>query len=336
MKIRWGVIGAGGIAVNRTIPGMLASGSSTVAAVMRTDERKLAEVQARFPMAQGYVSVSEMLRDSGNLDAVYIASPVKFHLEHALACAAAGKPMLIEKPIGMNLGELEAIREACENAGVFFDGALMMRYHALHRKMRDAVRAGVIGDVVSIRMSFCFRYPEMAGAWRQRKEIGGGGVFMDLGPHCLDLVQFVSGRKIKRVAAFMDTMTFTYEVEDSASVLAELEGGGHALLSMHFNIPEDVAETRFDVYGTEGALLAGGTLGQEERGTLRLKRTGTVAAEEIQYEAGNLYAKEIDGFAELMNNRCRWSEAMDGQQELQRTLDAVYEAASLQETNGEG
>src|SRR5690625_5043887 len=213
-KVNWGIIGAGAIAVNRTIPGMLRSNTSNLVAVNRTNKTKLKEVQAKFDVKNAYTKVEELVRDP-EVDAVYIASPVKYHVEHALAAAKAKKPILLEKPIGMNVREVELIQDECNRNGVFFDAALMMRYHELHQKMRQMIADGSIGELVSIRMDFCFWYPPQPSAWRLEKAVGGGGVFMDLGPHMVDLVQYITGRNVLKVHSLIDTLTFSYEVEDS-------------------------------------------------------------------------------------------------------------------------
>jgi 1,5-anhydro-D-fructose reductase (1,5-anhydro-D-mannitol-forming) len=326
VKLRWGVIGAGGIAINRTIPGILLSPQSSLVAINRTNRDELAKLQEKFGVIQGYLDAEQLVRNP-DIDAVYIASPVKFHLEHALAAARAGKHILLEKPLGLHAREVMAIRQACEDNHVFFEGALMMRQHELHKQMRNLVAAGHIGQLVSMRLEFCFWYPPQASAWRLEKGIGGGGVFMDLGPHLIDLVQYVSGTTVQRANAMMDTISFPYEVEDSASVVMKLNGGGHALLSTHFNIPYDVSTKRFEVLGTEGILIAEETLGQEEQGTLKIKRTGESSFQVIPHTSGNLYTKQIDHFIALTQNPDMWSTCMDDQVQLQTVLDQVYDSA---------
>lgn len=326
MKLRWGVIGAGGIAVNRTIPGILLSPRSSLVALNRTNKDELAKLQKQFDVSHGYLEAEQLVKNP-DIDAVYIASPVKFHLEHALMAARAGKHILLEKPLGLHVREVEAIRQACEENHVFFNGALMMRQHELHKRMRDMVAAGQIGQLVSMRLEFCFWYAPQLPAWRLDKRIGGGGVFMDLGPHLVDLVQYVSGRTVQQASAMMDTISFPYEVEDSASVVMKLDGGGHALMSMHFNIPDDVSTKRFEVLGTEGILIAEETIGQEERGTLRFKRKGEPSFENIPYTSGNLYTKQVEHFIELIQKPQMWSACMDNQVQLQSVLDQVYESA---------
>jgi len=337
MTVKWGIIGAGGIAVNRVIPAMKRSAQCAVEAVMRTDPIKLEEVRWQFDVPGGYTSVDELLAHPG-IDAVYIASPVHAHLEAAVKCAQAGIPAFIEKPVGLNAQEMLAMRQACRQNGVFFDGALMMGFHGLHRMARELITSGAIGDPVAARMDFSFWYPPSDNAWRQLKSLGGGGVFMDLGPHCLHLLQFVTGRQVKHVrGALVNTQTFSYEVEDSATVLLELEGGLHATVSTHFNLPEGHAANRAEFYGTQGAIVLDGTMGQVEGGKMICRtRDGDGATdvreivsprepEEAKY---SLYVSELEHFIELMNVPSRWEAAMEEQIVLQSLIDDIYRIGS--------
>lgn len=340
-KIRLAIIGAGGIAEKRVIPALQGSERFTIEAIMRTDPIKLGELQRRFHIPNGYTSVAELLANP-DVDAVYIASPVHVHAEQAIQAANAGKMILLEKPAGMNRSEVEAIREACRRNGVFFAGALMMRYHRLHERMREMIADGCIGKPVTVRIDFHFAYPDQHGAWRQIKRLGGGGVLMDLGPHCFDTLQAMLGCRIAKVkSAFMNTQTYHYEVEDSATIVLEVEGGAHAVVSVHFNIPEEVSATRFEVFGTEGRLHAEGTLGQVEAGQLHVWRANSdgqasltmdslderIEKEEpgLQY---SLYVKEFERFETSMRNPAIWESVMEEQIALQTLLDTCYQLAS--------
>ena len=98
----------------------------------------------------------------------------------------------------------------------------MMRFGALNQQIKKFIADGNIGQVVSAKAQFTCWYPDMPGNWRQSKKNGGGGAMMDMGVHCIDLMQYVTGSKVKQVAAFHDTLTFHYEVEDTSTVLMRL------------------------------------------------------------------------------------------------------------------
>ena len=123
-KIKWGVIGSGGIARRRTIPeGMVPAENAVLHTVFDIDRQANEEVAQEFG-AKAAGSINELL-ESG-IDAVYVASPANLHLEHVMACAGAGKHVLCEKPLGMNVDEAEKMISACRDAGITLGTALMI------------------------------------------------------------------------------------------------------------------------------------------------------------------------------------------------------------------
>ena len=104
----------------------------------------------------------------------------------------------------------------------------------------------------------------MENAWRQSREKAGGGALIDMGMHCIDLMQYVTGSPVREVAAFNDTLTFRYPVEDSSIALLRLENGAQCVVQSNFNIrtpPQGSA----GVLGTRGRLLGDGVLCQTRR-----------------------------------------------------------------------
>ena len=98
MKVKWGVIGAGGIADRRTIPGLLLAKNAELAAVMEVN-MELAEIlRAKYGAKKAYDNIDSLLADNG-VDAVYIATPVIYHKKQIIKAARAKKHILVEKPV---------------------------------------------------------------------------------------------------------------------------------------------------------------------------------------------------------------------------------------------
>ncbi len=155
----------------------------------------------------------------------------------------------------------------------------------------------------------------MPGNWRQSKKNGGGGAMMDMGVHCIDLMQYVTGSKVKQVAAFHDTLTFHYEVEDTSTVLMRLENGCECVVQSNFNIPDEASKWRLEFFGDQGHLVGENIIGQIDGGTLDAMFCGEVGGydaqqdaknvkgEQLDVEFGNMYAREIESFANsILNN----------------------------------
>uniref|UniRef100_A0A7S2AN96 D-xylose 1-dehydrogenase (NADP(+), D-xylono-1,5-lactone-forming) n=1 Tax=Octactis speculum TaxID=3111310 RepID=A0A7S2AN96_9STRA len=110
-EVRWGIIGVGDVCEKKAGPGLYKSVGSSLQAVMRRTKSKAEEFAQRHDVPAAYDSVDDLLGDT-QVNAVYIASPVGNHLEHALAAAAAGKPTLLEKPIARCEDEAQRIVQA--------------------------------------------------------------------------------------------------------------------------------------------------------------------------------------------------------------------------------
>ncbi len=334
-KIRWGVIGAGGIADRRTIPGMLLCDNAELTAVMEANQALAEKCRAKWNCARAYDSVEALLADP-QIDAVYIASPVVMHAQQAMLAADAGKHILIEKPLAMTWEEGRRVLEHCEAKGVRIAAGLMMRFGSYVQVMKRAIAEGKIGRPVSGYSQFTCWYPDMPGVWRQSKAAGGGGAMMDMGVHCIDLMQYVLGSRVRQVASFQDTLSFRYEVEDSSMVMLRMENGVQCVVQSNFNIPDEAAKWRLEFFGDQGRLMGQGVIGQVDGGTLdalflgpqggydAVQNAKAVEGEHIDVTFGNLYQREIDSFCRsLLTGAPLEAPASDALQ-VQRVLEAAY------------
>ena len=128
MKINWGVIGCGGIAFRRTIPGLVLSENSNLVAVMDTNFDAAKTVQKEFDAKYAFDNVEDLLAVD-EIDAVYIATPVFCHKDQVMKAATAKKHILLEKPMGLTLEDSVEIKEFCEKQGVKLGVGLMMRFN---------------------------------------------------------------------------------------------------------------------------------------------------------------------------------------------------------------
>ncbi len=265
MTIRWGVIGAGGIADRRTIPeGIVPSPKCELAAVMDADPARAKAVAAKYGVRHCFTRIEDLLALK-EVDAVYIATPNYLHHAQTLAAASAGKHVLVEKPFAMTLAEGEEMIAACQKAHVKLQAGYLMRFHAHHQRLKAMVEAGDLGQLVFGRAQLTCWYPDIPGAWRQDPAQGGGGALMDMGTHCLDLLEMFLG-PIRELAAFARTLTFNYAVEDSATVLVRFQSGAQGVVDVNFNVPDEAAQNVLEVRGTKGAVLADHTIGQDAGG----------------------------------------------------------------------
>lgn len=333
--LKWGVIGAGGIADRRTIPGIISANNAELIAVMDVNMKLAEYVREKYQAKRAYDKFEDLLADP-EIEAVYIATPVIYHKEQVVKAAIAGKHILVEKPIGLTVSEGEEIIAECKKNNVKAASGLMMRYHAYHQKMRELVYNGEIGQIVSCRAQLTCWYPDMEGAWRQDKNMSGGGALIDLGIHCIDLIQYVTNSKAVKVIGMVDTKTFVYNVDDSGSILFETDNGANCYVDVNFNIPDEAARCRFEVYGTKGSMLAEGTISQVEGGKLDVVVSDSTRVYDAQQERvdvapvdvdvvfGNMYTKEIESFSDSVLNASEIEVPLDDALQVQKVIEAAY------------
>lgn len=334
-KIRWGVIGAGGIADRRTIPGMMLCDNAELVAVMEVNTELAEQSRAKWNCKRAYDNEEDLLADP-EIDAVYIASPVICHARQAMAAADAGKHILIEKPLAVTAKKGEEVVRYCREKGVKIAAGFMMRFGTHVQEMKKAIAENKIGRVVSGYAQFTCWYPDMPGNWRQSKKNGGGGCLMDMGVHCIDLMQYITGSKVTEVMALNDTLSFEYEVEDSSTVLMRLENGCQCVVQSNFNIPDAAAKWRLEFFGEQGRLLGDNIIGQIDGGTLDTifiekqgaynakQDTNEAYAQSIDAEFGNMYAREIASFSNSLINGIPVEVPAEDAVYVQEVVEAAY------------
>lgn len=335
-KIKWGVIGSGGIAKRRTIPeGISKAGNAELSAVFDIDAQVNAEVAEKFGARQAG-SIDELL--DAQSDAIYIATPAHLHAEQVRACAKAARHVLCEKPLGMTVAEAQEMIEVCEQMGVKLGCAFMMRFVAQHQYALKLIKEGKLGRPTYARAQLSCWYPPIEGAWRQDPATGGGGALIDMGGHCIDLLEMFFG-KVVRVSCFINNTIHDYKSEDSAVAMLFFENGALGTVDTFFCIPDNSSKNVLELYGSKGAILAKGTIGQAPAGEMvtfleqdseeydaqqaRTEAQGIVIAP----EPVNTYQAEIEEFSQAI---------IDGREPLisgelglrsQKVLTACYESA---------
>ena len=327
-KIRFGIIGSGGIARKRTIPGIMLSKNASVEAIMDLNETSLNEVGEEFGVAKRYASVEEILADK-DIDAVYIATPVFCHKEQVFAAADAGKHILLEKPMGLTSKDGEEMEKYCKEKGVLLGVGFMMRLHGAHTEIKRMIDDGKIGTVVSAFAKFNCDYPASKQLWRQSKAYSAGGTMMDMGIHCIDLLTYLTSLKISEVTGITGNQIHKYpDTEDAGTGIFKMDNGAIFTVEANFNLPDELGGCKFEIYGTEGTIVAEGTLGQVETGEVRYKLMSEIdrSWQTLSYESGNMYTKETSLFAEAILSGSPVPVPASEAILDQKVVEAVYES----------
>jgi predicted dehydrogenase len=219
--------------------------------------------------------------------------------------------VLCEKPLGRTVAEAEAMEAACRKAGVRFGTAFMMRLQRQHQVAAQMVREGQLGQPVFARAQLSCWYPPMPRAWRQDPALGGGGSLIDMGSHCLDLLEMFFG-PVKKLSCFVRNSIHAYRSEDSAVVMLEFANGALGTVDTFFCLQDNSSKNALELYGSKGGILATGTIGQASAGEmtayLQADTAGYDAAQlratdggiKIAPEPRNIYRAEVEDFSQAL------------------------------------
>ena len=244
---RLGLIGAG--RMGRTHLRALA-GSSTVAVTAIAEP--IAAVRATVAAAgRAVFERVDQLLDAGRIDGVLIAAPSDRHLELVTQAAAAGLPILCEKPCGLSSDEIRAAEEAAESHHVPIQVAYWRRYVPVLQGLRQRIERAELGDV-HLLASFQWDGQPPAAAFLAHS----GGIFIDMGVHEFDQIRWLSGQEFGEIHAVSGPRSEQPGVAgdvDSAQAIARLSRGGSAFVSLGRYFPGgDMA--RIEVFGTRDAV----------------------------------------------------------------------------------
>jgi 1,5-anhydro-D-fructose reductase (1,5-anhydro-D-mannitol-forming) len=251
--VRWGMIGCGDVAEVKGGPAFQKAERSSLVAVMRRDRGKAEDYAHRHGVPKVYADAARLIADP-EIDAICIATPPSSHLEYAVMAARAGKPVYVEKPMARTHGECQEMIAAC--AGVPLFVAHYRRALPRFVKVKELVDSGAIGTprVVTVTLR---QPPDPAHAdrahppWRVVPAIAGGGLFVDLASHTLDLLDYFLG-PVARVAGGAANQGHFYDAEDLVTAQLEFASGVHGVGAWCFTSGDEV--DRAEIVGSRGAI----------------------------------------------------------------------------------
>ncbi|WP_160151914.1 Gfo/Idh/MocA family protein [Microbulbifer sp. ALW1] len=253
-NINWGIIGCGNVTELKSGPAFNKVPGSSLLAVMRRDREKLLDYAQRHRVPKTYVSADELIGDP-EIDAIYVATPPGSHREYALKIASANKHCCLEKPMALNFAECEEIAAAFAGK----DAQLFVAYYRRSLPRFNQVKAwidgGKIGDIRHINWSYA-RAPSAADLspeydWRTDPAVSGGGHFVDLACHGLDLFMHLAGdiREAKGIAVNQQNL---YDAEDAVSACWVFDSGATGAGFWNFGASEYRDEVM--IYGSRGTI----------------------------------------------------------------------------------
>ena len=293
-KVSWGLIGCGDISRKRVAPALRDSASCELVAVSRK-RAELAESFARdFGARRWYSDWQELLSDP-DVDAVYVATPVHLHAEQTIAAAEAGKHVLCEKPMALNVADCDRMIAACRANNVKLGVAYYRHFYPAVRRVKELVDSGELGVPVVVQVN-AFEWfdptPSDARSWLIRKGLSGGGPMFDFGCHRIEVLLDVFG-KVRDVKATLANTFFDREVEDVATAVFQFERGTCGTLTVTHAAREP--QDTFDLFCSHGSIH----IPVLNEGTMRVVTSDGERIEAHQ-NASNIHQPLIDDFASAL------------------------------------
>lgn len=250
--IKWGVLGTAGIAGGCTIPGMQKADNCELYAIAGRNEAKVNDFMSRFGFKKGYVGYEKLLEDP-DVQAVYIPLPNDIHKEWVIKALRAGKHVLCEKPMALNVKDAFEMYEEAKNNGCILMEAFAYLHSPYMESLISDVKSGIIGDILYIDTSFATQgYEE---DFRLHREQGGGMVY-DVGCYCTTMILSLVDSEVESVKAVAEMTDLG--VDNLTTAIMKFENGTRAALTVGMVLGEN-SNARYDrlyIKGTKGAIYS--------------------------------------------------------------------------------
>lgn len=319
--VRWGLMGCGDISRKRVAPALRDAAGSELVAVNRARVELAEDFAREFGARRWHADWRELLADD-EIDAVYVATPVSLHAEQTIAAAEAGKHVLCEKPMAMDVAECDRMIAACRANGVALSIAYYRHFYPVIHRVREILAAGEIGRPVLAQINAFERFNPQPGQdryWFVKRALAGGGPMMDFGCHRIEVLMHLLG-KVERTTADLDSILFDdREVEDTAIALLQFHDRTRAVLTVTHAARE--SRDTLDLFGSEGSIH----IPVLNHGEMMIT---TVSGErrELHPPHPNIHQPLIEDFIDAVRNQR--APAVDGEtgREVARIEEEIYAA----------
>ncbi|NMB96266.1 MAG: Gfo/Idh/MocA family oxidoreductase [Clostridiaceae bacterium] len=336
-KIKIGIIGTGNIAQNAHIPSYLKQKDVEIVAVCDINETRVKEVADKYNIKH-YTTKIEDLVSVDEVDAVSVCTNNNAHMAAAVAAAKAGKHILCEKPMAMDVSQAEAMLKAAKENNVIFMMGFVNRFRADTKVIKTLYDAGKFGDVYYARAVWLRRRGTPLG-WFTDLSKSGGGPVIDIGVHVIDLAWYLMGKpkplsvssvtydkigdyKTKGVSRWIafDTDNLVFETEDSAAGLIRFENGASMSFDVSWAINAKEIGSHAQIFGSKAGARTNPLEIYDEQENYLIDSTPVVNSE-------NAFDNEISHFLEcIRENKQPICPAEDGFY-VQKILNGIYDSA---------
>lgn len=293
-KIRWGILSTAKIGMQKVIPAIQnATNCEVVAISSRTQEK--AEKAAKILGIKKAVDSYDAILNDPEIDAVYNPLPNHLHVSWTIKALQAGKHVLCEKPIGMNVQDAEVLAEEIKkHPELKMMEAFMYRFHPQWKKVKSLVDSGAIGDVKNIHTHFSYNNPDPKNI-RNILEVGGGAL-MDIGCYCISFPRFIFGKEPARVISIMDRDPLM-KTDRLTSGILDFSDGVTSLFTCSTQL---MPFQRTQIFGTSGRIEVEIPVNAPPDQNVKILISTTEKIEEIEFPAADQYQIQTEKFAKAI------------------------------------
>lgn len=252
-KIRYGIIGFGNFAERAIAPAIKASANSELVAIQKRSLQAAKQKAREYNISLPFGSVED-LASCKDVDAVFIVSANSRHCPETVAAAKAGKHVIVEKPMAVNVAEATRMIGACRKNGVKLMVGHMIRFSPLILRIKEIIRSGAIGRVTFVKTEFIYDGRTSQRQWLLNQKLAGGGPLFDIGVHCLDTLRFILEDEIVSVKSNLEPRPTKTRTESTAHVALRFSKG--VLASIYCSYDAPIRRSTIEIIGTEGTLYA--------------------------------------------------------------------------------
>ena len=317
--VGFGILGCGRITRRGLIPGILQSPAAELVALASLRPGVAIELARECSAAQAYDSYEAAIDDPA-VEAVYIPSTGESHKRWTLRAAQAGKHVLCEKSLAINVAQAEEMADACRRAGVVLQEAFMWRHHSRTKRVKDLLAAGTIGDLRLVCAHFSFEIDP--GDWRLDPTRGGGAVW-DIGCYGVNAARHFVGTEPGTI--YSRARFHPSGADTTIQIALEFPDGVLANVDCSFEAP---FRCEVELVGTKGTITLPDTFLPPPTAKLLVRR-GTApetVSETTVFPEANQYAEQVSDFCASISAGKLLAPAEDGLANM-RVLEAALTQA---------
>jgi predicted dehydrogenase len=322
-KVSWGILSTAKIGVEKVIPAMQESKFSEIKAIASRDLGKAQKAAKKLKIPKAYGSYEELLADE-KIEAIYNPLPNHLHVDWSIKSIRAGKHVLCEKPIGINVAEAQELLKVAEkHPDLKVMEAFMYRHHPQWQKAKQLVTDGEIGELRTIQSFFSFFNTDPENI-RNIPEVGGGAM-LDIGCYCISISRFVFGTEPRRIIGVVEYDP-KLKIDRFASGVLDFDGRTATFTCSTQLTPYQ----RVNIFGTQGRIEIEIPFNAPSDRPCKLWHKKGNNVKEIVFDTCDQYAIQGDLFSKAVLNKTNVPTPLKDAVNNMKAIEAIFESSKKQ------